>query len=146
MRPRSIELFEKAFFTAYVIGLVNMTLNWSQLVAMLDDPRMRAAGMGSGALTVSVLIGFLVPLLLWYFVARRASNVAKWIFVALTALGVFGVVSSIANPLAPKGLMLVGTALTTTLNLFATWLLFRPDAKAWLERKGVGVDEPEVAD
>ena len=44
MRPKSIELFEKVYLGAIVIGLVNTVVSWGQVSAMLDDPRMKAAG------------------------------------------------------------------------------------------------------
>ena len=136
MRPQSIELFEKIYLGAIVIGLVNTVLSWGQVSAMLENPGLQSSGLGSGTLITSMLIGFLVPLLLWFFIARRASNVAKWIFVVLTALGLFGFLSSLANPMVPKGLVTIGGTIATGLQLYAAWLLFRPDAVAWLERKG----------
>ena len=136
MRPKSIEMFEKVYLGAIAIGLVNTVISWSQVSAILADPRMRAVGMGSGTLVFGVVVGMLIPLLLWYFIARRASNVAKWIYVVLTALGLFGYLSSLANPLVPKGLITVLGLVTVGLEVYAAWLLFRPDAAAWLESKG----------
>lgn len=147
MRPQSIELFEKVYLGAIAVGLVNTVLSWSQVNAMLDDPRMQAAGMGTGTLAFGVVVGVLVPLLLWYFIARRASNVAKWIYVVLTALGLFGFLSSLANPLAPKGLTMVVGAVSVLLQVYGAWLLFRPDAAAWLESKGTnGPGDPATFD
>ena len=136
-RPPSIVLFEKLYLAAIVVGIVNTFVSWSQVNAMLDDPRVQAAGMGNGTLVFALFVGILIPFLLWYFIARRASNVAKWVLVVLTALGLFGFLSSLANPLAPKGLAMILGAVALVLQLYAAWLLFRPDAKAWLESKGV---------
>ncbi|QGN55113.1 hypothetical protein GKE62_11670 [Novosphingobium sp. Gsoil 351] len=147
MRPQSIELFEKVYLGAIVIGLINTALSWSQVNAMLNDPRAQAAGLGTGTLVFGVFVGVLIPLLLWYFVARRASNVAKWIYVVLTALGLFGFLSSLANPLVPKGLVTLLGALAVLLQVYGAWLLFRPDAVAWLESKGVdGPGDPKTFD
>jgi hypothetical protein len=147
MRPQSIELFEKVFLGSIVVGLINTALSWSQVNAMLADPRLNAAGVGSGTLVFGLVVGIVIPLLLWYFIARRASNVAKWIFVVLTALGLFGFLSSLANPLAPKGLITVIGAVAVALQVYAAWLLFRPDAAAWLESKGAdGSSDPTTFD
>ena len=147
MRPKSIELFEKVYLGAIVIGLVNTVVSWSQVSAMLDDPRMKAAGMGTGTLMFGVVVGILIPVLLWYFIARRASNVAKWIYLVLTALGLFGFLSSLANPLAPKGLVTVLGLAAVGLQVYGAWLLFRPDAMAWLESKGAnGPGDPTTFD
>ena len=147
MRPRSIELFEKVYLGAIAIGLVNTFLSWSQVNAMLDDPRMQAAGMGSGTLLFGLVVGILIPLLLWYFIARRASNVAKWIYIVLTALGLFAFLSSLANPLVSKGLVTILGAAAVGLQVYGAWLLFRPDAVAWLESKGAkGPGDPGTLD
>lgn len=91
-----------------------------------------------------VVVGILVPLLLWYFIARRASNVAKWIYVVLTALGLLGFVSSLANPLVAKGVITVLGLNTVGLQFYAAWLLFRPDASAWLDSRGAnGPGDPK---
>jgi hypothetical protein len=136
MRPQSIETFEKVYLGAIAVGLVNTVLSWSQVDAMLADPRMQAAGLGTGTLIFGLVVGILIPLLLWYFIARRASNVAKWIYVVLTALGLFAFLSSLANPLVPKGLITLLGALAIVLQVYGAWLLFRPDAAAWLKSKG----------
>ena len=147
MRTRSIELFEKVYLGAIAIGLVNTFLSWSQVNAMLDDPRMQAAGMGSGTLLFGLVVGILIPLLLWYFIARRASNVAKWIYIVLTALGLFAFLSSLANPLVSKGLVTILGAAAVGLQVYGAWLLFRPDAVAWLESKGAkGPGDPGTFD
>ena len=136
MRPQSIELFEKVYLGAIAVGLVNTFLSWSQVNAMLADPRMQAAGVGSGTLVFGLVVGILIPLLLWYFIARRASSAAKWIYIVLTAVGLFAFLSSLANPLVLKGLVTILGAATVALQVYGAWLLFRPDAVAWLESKG----------
>lgn len=133
MRPHSIVLFEKVFFASLAVQLVSTVLSWSQVDAMIDDPAVRAAGIGGGAVAFSMLLGFLLPLLLWYFIARRASNVAKWIFVVLVALSLLPLLSALLNPLVPKGILTIVAVIGTALQVYAAWLLFKPDAKAWLE-------------
>ena len=145
MRPHSIVLFEKLYLAAIVIGILNTVLSWSQVNAMIADPRIQAAGMGSGTLMFGLIVGLLIPILLWYFIARRASNVAKWIYVVLTALGLFGFLTSLANPMASKGLIMLLGAVAMVLQLYAAWLLFRPDAVAWLDSKGAsGPPDPDT--
>ena len=145
MRPQSIELFEKVYLGAIAVGLVNTFLSWSQVNAMLADPRMQAAGVGSGTLVFGLIVGILIPLLLWYFIARRASSVAKWIYIVLTAVGLFAFLSSLANPLVLKGLVTILGAATVALQVYGAWLLFRPDAVAWLKSKGAdGPGDPDT--
>ncbi len=147
MRPSSIILFEKVFLAAIVLGLVNSLLFWGSMTEVLDDPAVKAAGMGTGFMLFSVVIGAAISLLLWYFIARRASIVAKWIFVVILALGVFGMVANLTNPAIPKGAQLVGGFVSLLLQLYAGWLLFKPDAKIWLESRGTeGASDPSVFD
>ena len=147
MRPQSIELFEKVYLGSIALGLVNTALSWGALTASLKTVGDGAMKMGPGVMVGSIVIGLVISLLLWFFVARRASSVAKWIFVVITAIGVFGVLSSLANPLTPKGLTMIGGMIATALQVFAAWLLFKPDAVAWLESKGAnGPGDPSTFD
>lgn len=147
MRPQSIELFEKVYLGSIALGLVNTALSWGALTASLQNAGNAAVTMGPGLMVLSIVLSLVISLLLWFFIARRASNVAKWIYVVITAIGVFGVLSSLANPLAPKGLTMIGGMIATGLQVFAAWLLFKPDAVAWLESKGVnGPGDPSTFD
>ena len=147
MRPQSIELFEKVFLGSIALGLVNTALSWGALTASLQGAGNPAATMGPSLMIFSIALSLVISLLLWFFIARRASNVAKWIYVVITAIGVFGVLSSLANPLMPKGLTMIGGFVATGLQVFAAWLLFKPDAVAWLESKGAtGPGDPSTFD
>ena len=147
MRPQSIELFEKVYLGSIGVGLVNTALSWGALTASLQNAGNAAVSMGPGVMILSIVLGLIISLLLWFFVARRASNVAKWIYVVITAIGVFGVLSSLANPSAPKGLAMIGGFVATALQMFGAWLLFKPDSVAWLESKGAnGPGDPSTFD
>jgi hypothetical protein len=136
MRPESIIVFEKVFFASLALGLVNAALSWGEVEALLADPGVQAAGIGSVAVAFSLALGIVLPLVLWYFIARRASNLAKWIFVVLTAIGLAGFLSTLVDPLRAKGLLTILAAIATVLQVYAAWLLFKPDAAAWLESGG----------
>ena len=147
MRPQSIELFEKVYLGSIALGLVNTAFSWGALTASLKTVGDGAMTMGPGVMVGSIALSLVISLLLWFFIARRASNVAKWIYVVITAIGVFGVLSSLANPLTPKGLTMIGGFVATALQVFAAWLLFKPDAAAWLESKGAnGPGDPDTFD
>jgi uncharacterized membrane protein len=142
MRPASIRLFDKVFFASLALGIINTLLSWRLVASAADDPALRASGMGEGVIVTGLALGIALPVLLWYFVARRASNIAKWLYVVLTAFGLLGLVQALANPLVPKGATLLLSALAVVLQIYAAWLLFRPDARAWLD----GEDEADGAD
>lgn len=94
--------------------------------AVASDPAL--TGLGSGFLVGTTVFSLAVMLLLWYFVSRRASNIARWILVVFTLLGLL---------FLPGSLGLFGTLATiltlaiTALQLAAIYYLFQPDAKAF---------------
>ena len=147
MRPRSIELFEKVYLGGMVFGLIVAALRWDEMSATFNTPELKSFGAGSGLLIISIAISVIFSLVLWYFIARRASNIGKWIYVVISVFAVFSVISAMVTPSSPKGLLLAGNLITMGLQLNAAWLLFRPDAVAWLESKGAyGPGDPDTFD
>jgi formate-dependent nitrite reductase membrane component NrfD len=148
MQPASIKQFDRYFLGSLVIGLVNSVLSYQDNVAMLqNDPATAAAGFGDGFIITVTLFGFAIPLLLWFLISRRASNVAKWILVVLTAIGIVFMIPTISVIAEQGTLGLVLTLAVTALQIYAITFLFRADAKAWLESKGQdGSTDPSVFD
>ena len=133
MRPTSIVLFERLFLLSLAIALVNGFLQYDALVAQVgNDPALAQLGWGSGAILVVMAISLLIPLLLWYFIARRASNIAKWILVVMTLLDA-GQLGSLAG---------IASLAVTILQLVAIVLLFRADARAWLSDDADDAEAP----
>ncbi|CAN5366005.1 hypothetical protein BH09PSE4_BH09PSE4_09280 [soil metagenome] len=129
-RPQSIILFERLYLGALALGILNTALNWSAAGAIIaDEPAL--AGVASWYQPVATAIGIAIPLLLWYFIARRGSPVAKWIMVVLSALAAAGLVWSLSVGSANLSLIGILGIITVLLNLAAAWTLFRPDAKPW---------------
>jgi hypothetical protein len=133
MRPQSIERFEKVYLGTLAISLVSVGLSWNQTVLEFEA---RVPGSGPVLAAGAMAVGFAISLLLWWLIARRASNVAKWILVVLTAIGLFGFLSSLFMATVPKDLNFAMSAVANLLSVYAVWLLFRADAVAWLEGKG----------
>ena len=81
----------------------------------------------------------LIPLLLGYFISRQASNIAKWILVVMTLLGLLfvnldaGQLGSLAG---------IASLTVTILQLVAIVLLFRADARAWLSDDADDAEAP----
>ena len=144
MRPQSIELFEKVYLGALAISLISVALSWSETVLEFDA---RLPGNGAAFAAGAMAIGFALSLLLWWLIARRASNPAKWVLVVLTAIGLFMFLSSLFLPTVPKDLNFAVSTVTNLLGVYAVWLLFRPDAVAWLDSKGIdGPGDPATFD
>ena len=132
MRPNSIVTFERLYLASLVLGLINNLLNWenaSQILA--TDPN--AARLGPGFLVLTMGGGFLVSLLFWYFTARKASSVAKWIITVFFGLGLLALPMSLGS-LPSLNLAISGIALI--MQGYAVYLVFRPDAKQWFSSKG----------
>lgn len=136
MRPQSIVRFEQAYLGSVVLWLVNIGVRWKAMLASLEDQRAFAGNAQMMDLINTFLIGSVVFLLvlwllLWYFTARRASEVAKWVVVVLFGL------SAISLPFNLASYNIVGMPSTLlsvavfALNAWAVWLLFRPDARSW---------------
>ncbi len=135
MRPESIVMFERLYLGALALGVVNLALSWSSTQEyMANDPAVAAAGLGSGFFISTTLMGFAIPLLLWYFIAKRGSNIAKWILVVLFGFGLISMLFSFSTMMAMRGTIgLIGVLLLTALQAGAVYMLFKPDAVAWLK-------------
>ncbi|WP_226015944.1 hypothetical protein [Novosphingobium sp. FKTRR1] len=131
MRPQSIIRFEQFYVASIVLGLLNTAINFSRF-----SGQMSTTGVPMTFMLVAMAIGLLINVLFLFFIARRASNIARWIFVAISALGLVGLLSW------PKILATYGPAyfavsvLATLLNYTAVAFLFRRDAVRWLRSKG----------
>jgi hypothetical protein len=129
-RPRAIVLFERLYLAAWAIGLLGTALSWQATIALLEaNPQV--AAVGPGFLYGTTALRLAVPLILWYFIARRGSVVAKWIAVALFALGAVAIAGTLlrgAFPDTPGALL---GYLGFALQLGAIAMLFRPDAAPW---------------
>jgi hypothetical protein len=136
MRPKSIVLFERLALLSILLGVIGTYLLREQTQAALE-----AQGTPIGANTVLVIqaVTIAIYLLLVYFIARKGSPIAKWIYVALGALsivtGLIGVGQTFALGAVAGAMSLVQIAI----GVATIWLLFRPDAKAWFS-EGRGDD------
>lgn len=138
MRPSSIVTFDRLYLVATGLGLVNSFMSIDRLQAQIEAmPQLRALQAGPSIAYFSVALSVLIPLLLWFLVAHRASVVAKWVLVAWTAL-------AIAN-LLPKlgldgGLGVLMNLAVEALRVVALSFLFRADAKAWFAGGNLDAD------
>lgn len=127
-RPASIARFEQFYGAAVVVGLAGTAIAWNLPTTIAAREKI-----GDSLFIGSIAIGLIIPLLLWYFIARRGSPIAKWIFVVLTAIGVIGTLYSV-TALSTGLVMPVQfgiSVLGTLLQAVAGVMLFRPDANAW---------------
>lgn len=130
MRPSSIIWFERLYLLSLILGTLHGIFFFDETVAQIEsDPGMGALGMGAGFAIIIMTVTFLFSLLFWYLIARKGSNLAKWVLVVLTVVGLLFVPSSMAQMATINQAV---TLILTLLNLFAIAFLFRKDARDWL--------------
>lgn len=140
-KPKSILLFDRLFLSAIVLGIAAFAYRWSETSALFaSTPEASALGMGSGFLIGTFAVGMAINLVIWYFISHRGSKVAKWVQVVLYGLGLVFFLTSLNNPLSPKGLVLAGNLVIYALYGAATYMLFRPDTVAWFGNDRVDPD------
>lgn len=136
MRPKSIILFERLFFASLALGVLNSIVSWDhgqQLLAA--DPSTAALGTDFQIFVLLLTWGFM--LLFWYFIARRASNIAKRIFIVLFGLGLIAMPFSIVQY---PPLVITVMLIMTVIQAYALYFLFPLDAKEWFAAKGKVTD------
>jgi uncharacterized membrane protein len=139
MRPASITMFDRLFLVSLALGALNTVLSYDTINAELEsDPALAALGSAStGIMIFSLLFGMGISLLLWFFISRKASTVAKWILTVLTVIGTLMLPFSLGTgPL----FMTIVAVIITVMQLVAVGMLFRGDAKAWFDNRGQSVD------
>jgi hypothetical protein len=133
MRPASIVSFERFYLGGLALGLIGTALAWRvNMVQLAVNPA--TAPVAGWMLPATTVFTVAVTLLLWYFIAHRASLVAKWIMVALTVLAVLLGLAALAPLLSGRSPNPLATALSlaaTALQAIAAAKLFRADAKQW---------------
>jgi len=133
MRPQSIVQFERLFLASIAVSVINFILGYGAAVAALQrDPHMQQLGLGGGFATAIFAVGTGIYLLLWFLIARKAVNIAKWVLVALVALSVVSLLNSLAASFTLNVTTVLGLV-TYALEVAAVVYLFRGDAVAWLK-------------
>jgi hypothetical protein len=142
MRPESIILFERLFLVSLAVSAVSFAIGYEDTMRIAaSDPAMRQFGLGEGFILGTLAVSFAIYLLLWYLIAHKASNVAKWILIVLVAIGAASVPLALSGPL---GLTVWLNLAVYALEIAALVVLFRADAKAWF--RGERTADPAVFD
>lgn len=129
MRPESIVMFERLFLFSLAVSAVSFVIGYEEAMRVVaNDPAMQQFGLGGSFMIGTLAVSFAIYLLLWYLVAHKASNVAKWILIVLVALGVASLPLALSGPLGITALLNLAVY---ALEVVALVYLFRADAKAW---------------
>ena len=142
IKPPSIARFEQFYWASVLLGLVNAALNWrTSQAALASNPVFANAGW---FLPVLQIVGLAIAVLLWYFIVRRPSVIAKWVQVVFAGIGGLGLLSGVfllATGRAPVSASAFVGLIANLLYIAAAVMLFKPDAKEWL---GEGFDDDDL--
>ncbi len=141
MRPQSIIKFDQLFLAMIMLGLVGLGINWDWSIAQFDsNPGLSQLGWNAAGMLIGIFaFSTAINLLLWYFISRRASNVARWILTVLTGYGLISVPFSFFLVPVPLSSLIIGLV-AAALQAAMLWFLFRPDAAAWFKHGPRGMD------
>lgn len=131
MRPQSIRRFDLFYLASIALGAIGFFISYGALVAQVDA-ELAQTGQAFGNVVVwgSFVVGMAISLILWFFVSRKGSSLAKWLLILLFILGLRGLVGIFAGPF---GLLDVINLAVIVLGAVAIFYLFQPDARAWFE-------------
>jgi len=142
MKPPSIARFEQFYAASILLGWINAGLNWHASQARLAaNPAL--APIVAWFLPAMQVVSIVIAVLLWYFIVRRPTVVAKWVQVVFAAFAAIGVISAIGFIAAGRAALTPTAILGIVANVLyvaAAVMLFRPDAKLWL---GEELDEDD---
>ena len=131
MRPHSIVLFERLVIGSIALGLLSLLLSL-EMFGMIA----RLTGTSVGAFVAIPVIMFALYGVLIYFVARRGSNVARWIYAVLAGIGLlFGIIGLGTLMNFPAHIVLL-TLVQHVLTAISLFMLFRPDSNSWFAQGG----------
>lgn len=134
MRPASIVQFERLFLGALALDALVYALTWSQDVAAGAKAYPQLAASVPATLACVIIAGLAIGVLLWYFVTRRASVVAKWIIAGWFVVGTMMLALSLFRGISFALPVVIGWA-AYALRAWSVSYLFKPDAEAWFTRK-----------
>jgi formate-dependent nitrite reductase membrane component NrfD len=141
MRPASMLQFDRFYLGQLGLALVNSVLSYDESLAMLKaDPATAQVSFGSGFIVSVTIFSLGIPLLLWFLISRRASNVAKWALVGITGIGLLMMIQTLPLLMQRSTASLIIVAILTVAQLVAISFLFRGDSKAWFASKGKSIE------
>lgn len=129
-KPKSITLFNRLNLAATLVGIADIFAHYALLRSLAISNGASPAGpvLGIFFLLVSYLI-------FWFFIYRRGSNVAKWLFAAVTVISIAMVPFNLPRVVAVGAAFAIVDGIAFVLQISAMAMLFRSDAKAWLGQK-----------
>lgn len=140
-RPRSILIFERLFLASMIGSIIGFILSYDAIADAIEaEPDLVKVGISPASAIAFFALTTAIWLLLYWLVAHRASNVAKWVIALLTGLGLLMIPLTLASE---ANFAMFFSLMVTALGVGAVMALFRPDAREWLEG-GSGVGDTDT--
>ncbi|MEA3041167.1 MAG: hypothetical protein QOC65_656, partial [Sphingomonadales bacterium] len=133
MRPKSIVLFERIVLASIGLGILSLLMSL-EMLEMVS----RITGAGMGILLGVPLLIFMIYGLLVYFVARKGSNAARWIYVVLAGLGLLWGLANLGTLTSMPAHIVLLTLGQHALTAASLFMLFQADSNAWFAQGGAG--------
>ncbi|MEP3224774.1 MAG: hypothetical protein ABJO01_02275 [Parasphingorhabdus sp.] len=131
-RPKSILWFEICFLASILSSTIDLIMHWESF--WFDTEFDDASRQFFVIVTMLTLVAsYAIQICLWYFIAHRASNFARWGLVALTILGSLSIA---INFKAFAGSELIFLIVTQSLVLASILFLFLGNSSEWFRTKG----------
>jgi hypothetical protein len=140
MRPESIRWFERVYIGRIVFGLAITVYSgyWAnRTFGNYPPPGYLTGWIALGTLLISLLCN----LLLLYFIGRRASRIAKWLFIVGAVLSLVSILRVVIAPNFLPAVFKIGSLFGVGLDFTMIMLLFQPDSRDWFERRGVMAED-----
>ncbi len=131
MRPQSIIRFEQFYVASTALAIIAQLFNAMGLFGPVSKNQL-----GPYFLPIILVISYGLAFLFWFLIARRASNIAKWILVVMTGISLAFTVPALAILAQEYPVYVLATGLLFLLDLIAMVYLFRRDAVEWLKSRG----------
>ena len=125
MRPTSILYFERLSLLSILVGIVFTWIDWDKQIASAQ-----ASGLAPAVVPITLGFSLALLLLLIFLISRKGLAIAKWIFVALFALGLVFSVPQVIQAL-DRGLVGLLQLTQLVVQAMAIYFLFTPEARDW---------------
>jgi multidrug transporter EmrE-like cation transporter len=129
-KPKSVTMFNRFNLAATLIAIANILVHYALLRNLAISNGTSPAGPFLGILFLA-----LSYLIFWFFIYRRGSKVARWIFLVFTAVSIAMVPLTLRDTLAIGAAYAIADGVSFLFQLAAAAMLFRRDATSWLGRK-----------
>lgn len=131
-RPLSIVNFERFFWASVLVGLISTAFAWTDMQATLERS---GSAYSMTSVAIALCIFLMIPIAFWYAIARRGSNIVRWIYVIWMGFNIVMTLVSLFDPQNVNGIALGFSLISTALTAASIACLFRTDAVAWLTGK-----------